>query len=229
MRIGILGTGNMAAALGGAWVGAAHEVLVGGRDPAKAAAAAGRIGAAGHGTLADAAGFGDVVLVAVPACGGRGGGGRRRAGHHLVARNSLQPRRPDRDRLYNPLRRRPPTAHAGAGIDRAPGPRGARRQGVQPLPREHLDAASDRCSRGSLWSSRSAPTTPEPRPGSTPSSSRSAAPRRTAAGWPAPVPGGDGGPGDRHVVRRRRAPVGVSCARRGVAARAFPGAGGGVP
>ncbi|WP_327010816.1 NAD(P)-binding domain-containing protein [Dactylosporangium sp. NBC_01737] len=50
MRIGILGTGNMAAALGGAWAGAAHQVLIGGRDPAKAAAVAQRIGAAGHGT-----------------------------------------------------------------------------------------------------------------------------------------------------------------------------------
>ncbi|MFC5006640.1 NADPH-dependent F420 reductase [Dactylosporangium cerinum] len=67
MRIGILGTGNMAAALGGAWVDAAHEVVIGGRDPAKAAATAARIGAAGHGTLADAAGFGEAVLVAVPA------------------------------------------------------------------------------------------------------------------------------------------------------------------
>ncbi|GAA3211447.1 NADPH-dependent F420 reductase [Dactylosporangium siamense] len=67
MRIGILGTGNMAASLGGAWVGAAHEVVIGGRDPVQAAAVAGRIGAAGHGTLADAAGFGEAVLVAVPA------------------------------------------------------------------------------------------------------------------------------------------------------------------
>ncbi|MEV4513713.1 NAD(P)-binding domain-containing protein [Dactylosporangium sp. NPDC049525] len=67
MRIGIIGTGMMAAALGGAWVDASHEVLIGGRDPAKAAAVAGRIGAAGHGTLADAARFGDAVLVAVPA------------------------------------------------------------------------------------------------------------------------------------------------------------------
>ncbi|MGW4893309.1 NAD(P)-binding domain-containing protein, partial [Kitasatospora sp. NPDC004240] len=37
MRIGILGTGAMAAALGGAYVRAGHEVLVGGRDPGAAA------------------------------------------------------------------------------------------------------------------------------------------------------------------------------------------------
>ncbi|MEV6397026.1 NAD(P)-binding domain-containing protein [Streptomyces sp. NPDC051907] len=67
MRIGILGTGSMAATLGGAWARAGHQVLVGGRDRAAAAAAAGVVGAAGHGGLADAAAYGDVVLAAVPA------------------------------------------------------------------------------------------------------------------------------------------------------------------
>ncbi|MFF3764107.1 NADPH-dependent F420 reductase [Streptomyces sp. NPDC001922] len=67
MRIGILGTGQMAAALGGAWVRAGHEVMVGGRDAAAAAGTAAGIGAAGHGSLAEAAGYGEAVLVAVPA------------------------------------------------------------------------------------------------------------------------------------------------------------------
>ncbi|MFF5208474.1 NADPH-dependent F420 reductase [Streptosporangium sp. NPDC000396] len=67
MRIGILGTGMMATTLGGAWVRAGHDVLVGGRDQAAAAAAAARIGAAGHGTLTDGAAHGDLVLVALPA------------------------------------------------------------------------------------------------------------------------------------------------------------------
>ncbi|MGW6914747.1 NADPH-dependent F420 reductase [Kitasatospora sp. NPDC054939] len=67
MRIGILGTGAMAAALGGAWVRAGHDVLVGGRDTAAAARTAAGAGAAGHGTLADAARHGEAVLVAVPA------------------------------------------------------------------------------------------------------------------------------------------------------------------
>ncbi|MEU9792795.1 NAD(P)-binding domain-containing protein [Streptomyces sparsogenes] len=67
MRIGILGTGGMATTLGGAWVRAGHRVLVGGRDRAAAGATAARIGAAGHGTLADAAAYGPAVLVAVPA------------------------------------------------------------------------------------------------------------------------------------------------------------------
>lgn len=67
MRIGILGTGNMATALGGAWVRSGHDVVVGGRDPGAAAATAARVRAAGHGALAEAAAHGEVVLVAVPA------------------------------------------------------------------------------------------------------------------------------------------------------------------
>lgn len=50
MRIGILGKGNMATALGDGWTAAGHEVRLAGRD-----------------TLAEAATFGDVVLLAVPA------------------------------------------------------------------------------------------------------------------------------------------------------------------
>ncbi|MFF7991299.1 NADPH-dependent F420 reductase [Kitasatospora xanthocidica] len=67
MRIGILGTGAMAAALGGAWVRAGHEVLVGGRDPDAAKRLAIDLGARGGGTPAEAARFGEAVLVAVPA------------------------------------------------------------------------------------------------------------------------------------------------------------------
>ncbi|MFF5922379.1 NADPH-dependent F420 reductase [Streptomyces flavochromogenes] len=67
MRIGVLGTGNMADALATHWVRAGHEVLVGGRDAAKARHLASRLGgAAGHGSLRAAAGFGDVVLAALP-------------------------------------------------------------------------------------------------------------------------------------------------------------------
>ncbi|WP_256370795.1 NADPH-dependent F420 reductase [Micromonospora sp. KC721] len=67
MKIGILGTGGMAAALGGAWTTAGHDVVIGGRNQGRAKQTAGRIGAAGYGSLADAAGHGDVILVAVPA------------------------------------------------------------------------------------------------------------------------------------------------------------------
>jgi 8-hydroxy-5-deazaflavin:NADPH oxidoreductase len=67
MRIGILGTGEMAATLGGAWSEAGHDVVIGGRNQGRAEQTAGRISAAGHSSLAGAAGHGDVVLVAVPA------------------------------------------------------------------------------------------------------------------------------------------------------------------
>ncbi|MFD7325074.1 NADPH-dependent F420 reductase [Streptomyces sp. NPDC059875] len=65
MRIGILGTGDMAAALGGQWARAGHELLVGGRTPARAEALAERIGARA-GTLHEAARFGDAALLALP-------------------------------------------------------------------------------------------------------------------------------------------------------------------
>lgn len=66
MQLGILGTGAMAAALAGAWVRAGHEVLVGGRDSQASADVAAAVGAVGGG-LADAAKFGDAVLIALPA------------------------------------------------------------------------------------------------------------------------------------------------------------------
>ena len=67
MKVGILGTGGIAAALGGAWTVAGHNVLIGGRSQERAERTAGRIGAAEHGTLADAASHGEAILVAVPA------------------------------------------------------------------------------------------------------------------------------------------------------------------
>jgi hypothetical protein len=67
MRIGIIGTGQMARALGGGWAAAGHEIFVGGRTPRRAQELAAAIG---HGVRAggipEAAGFGDVVLLAVP-------------------------------------------------------------------------------------------------------------------------------------------------------------------
>lgn len=44
MRIGILGTGMLAAALGERWMRAGHELVIGGRSPAKAQALAERLG-----------------------------------------------------------------------------------------------------------------------------------------------------------------------------------------
>ncbi|MEV7010324.1 NAD(P)-binding domain-containing protein [Streptosporangium sp. NPDC051022] len=66
MRIGILGAGRMADALGTQWARAGHRLTVSGRDPARAAALAERLGpTARAGTWTEAATFGEVVLLAV--------------------------------------------------------------------------------------------------------------------------------------------------------------------
>ncbi|MFD5859843.1 NADPH-dependent F420 reductase [Streptomyces chartreusis] len=68
MRIGVLGTGNMADALATHWVRAGHQVTIGGRDQRKAELLAARIGGgARSGSLYAAAESGqDVVLAALP-------------------------------------------------------------------------------------------------------------------------------------------------------------------
>ncbi|MBW5423148.1 NADP oxidoreductase [Streptomyces sp. BG9H] len=67
MRIGVLGTGNMADALATHWVRAGHEVAIGGRDMAKAERLAVRVGGGTKAaTLRAAAEFGEVVLAALP-------------------------------------------------------------------------------------------------------------------------------------------------------------------
>ena len=66
MKIGFVGYGSMAEALGSRWAGG-NEVFFGGRDPAKAARLAETIGrGAAHGTGAEAVAFGDVVVLATP-------------------------------------------------------------------------------------------------------------------------------------------------------------------
>ncbi|MGW3345477.1 NADPH-dependent F420 reductase [Nonomuraea rubra] len=74
MRIGILGAGGMADALGTQWARAGHEVMVSGRDPGRSAARAARMTAAAGaevraGSFAEAGGFGEVVVVAVREAG----------------------------------------------------------------------------------------------------------------------------------------------------------------
>ncbi|WP_309112134.1 NAD(P)-binding domain-containing protein [Saccharothrix sp.] len=66
MKIGVLGTGGMARALGGKWAARGHDVLVGGRSAERAAALASRI-MARAGSVREAVAFGDALLVAVPA------------------------------------------------------------------------------------------------------------------------------------------------------------------
>jgi predicted dinucleotide-binding enzyme len=66
MRIGIFGAGGMADALGGRWVAAGHEVLIGARDHRKAHELAVKLSAK-HGTWTATAEFGEAILLAVPA------------------------------------------------------------------------------------------------------------------------------------------------------------------
>lgn len=62
MKIAIIGTGNVGGALGRLWSKRGHEVFYGMRDPAKPAPN----GGAKHGTLVQAADFGDVIVLATP-------------------------------------------------------------------------------------------------------------------------------------------------------------------
>ncbi|MFC4133886.1 NADPH-dependent F420 reductase [Hamadaea flava] len=64
MKISILGTGNMAAAVAQAWIGAGHTVTIAGRSADKAAELAGRLGAYAA-APSDAAAGADAVVVAV--------------------------------------------------------------------------------------------------------------------------------------------------------------------
>ncbi|MEU8790763.1 NAD(P)-binding domain-containing protein [Streptomyces sp. NPDC048643] len=67
MRIGVLGTGNMADALASHWVRAGHQVTIGGRDAQKAERLATRIGGGARSAgLRAAADAGRVVLAALP-------------------------------------------------------------------------------------------------------------------------------------------------------------------
>jgi 8-hydroxy-5-deazaflavin:NADPH oxidoreductase len=67
MKIGIVGSGNVGSALGGAWAAAGHVVMFSSRNVEHDRALAARVGAdARAGTPRDAAAFGDVLLIAVP-------------------------------------------------------------------------------------------------------------------------------------------------------------------
>lgn len=69
MKLGILGAGNVGAALGAAWTRSGHEVCFGVRSPASEqtlAAVAGAGARARAGTVADAAAFGEALVLATP-------------------------------------------------------------------------------------------------------------------------------------------------------------------
>jgi NADPH-dependent F420 reductase len=65
VRIAIIGTGKMGRGFTQA-LAPTHDVVVGSRDPDRAAAIASKIGAAGSATYADAAASADVVILTVP-------------------------------------------------------------------------------------------------------------------------------------------------------------------
>ncbi|WP_433682429.1 NADPH-dependent F420 reductase [Nocardia sp. CA-119907] len=67
MRIGIIGAGAMAKALGGGWAAAGHEVVIGARSRVAADELAATIGhGARGGSIGAAAEFGAIVLLAIP-------------------------------------------------------------------------------------------------------------------------------------------------------------------
>jgi predicted dinucleotide-binding enzyme len=67
VRIGIIGTGKIGAALAELWVRSGHEVMISSRHPEALAPLAAKLGPKAHvGTPAQAAAFGPVVMLAVP-------------------------------------------------------------------------------------------------------------------------------------------------------------------
>jgi len=66
MKIGLLGCGRMAQALGTRFAETGHQIFVGARDPDKSSCLAQRIGSGvAAGSLGEAADFGDLLLLAV--------------------------------------------------------------------------------------------------------------------------------------------------------------------
>lgn len=66
MKVAMIGSGNIGQALGGALVGAGHQVSMTARDSAETTEIASRIGAAATPTLYDAVEGADVIVLAVP-------------------------------------------------------------------------------------------------------------------------------------------------------------------
>lgn len=67
MNIGIIGSGHIGALVGRLWVNAGHDVRFSSRHPEQLAAMVKELGPhASAGTIAEAAAFGDVVLISVP-------------------------------------------------------------------------------------------------------------------------------------------------------------------
>jgi predicted dinucleotide-binding enzyme len=67
LKIGIIGTGKIGSALARHWIDAGHEVFVSSRHPEELQGLADELGMRAHaGTPAEAADFGEVVLISIP-------------------------------------------------------------------------------------------------------------------------------------------------------------------
>lgn len=66
VRIGVIGSGRIGTLYGEIWSKAGHQVMFSDRDPAAARAASARAPGSRTGSAAEAAAFGDVVLLSVP-------------------------------------------------------------------------------------------------------------------------------------------------------------------
>lgn len=67
MKIGVIGSGRIGSTIGGLWVKAGHEVMFSDRDPEQVKRAIDGLGPrARAGSVAEAAAFGDAILIAVP-------------------------------------------------------------------------------------------------------------------------------------------------------------------
>jgi hypothetical protein len=65
MKVGVIGSGDVAKTLAAGFLKHGHDVMIGSREPAKLAAWAGEHRGARAGTFADTAGHGEVVVLAV--------------------------------------------------------------------------------------------------------------------------------------------------------------------
>jgi NADPH-dependent F420 reductase len=67
MKVAVIGTGNIGSGLGKLWAKRGHHVMFGSRTPEKAKSLASEIGGnASGGSVAEAARFGEVILLSVP-------------------------------------------------------------------------------------------------------------------------------------------------------------------
>ena len=87
MKVGILGSGQVAQVLGAGFMQHGHAVMLGTREPASSRSGRRRTTAPGSGTFAEAAAFGDVLVLAVK-------GPRPRTSFGLAGAG--EPRRQDR-------------------------------------------------------------------------------------------------------------------------------------